>query len=212
MLISLLAAFLFLTDLAIIAYGTPPLLYITPACIVFAVAIEFLYLRGSRQIYHLESRAKNTASAALTEITDGLEHIRGIGLQDNYVSRCLEALDEVQRSSCAKQQLEAWAIVCVHIVMCTVLLCITIFAVYSPPGTLTARGVGLSFYFAQWTWLVLHNLLAHSTILDTLVVSFSRLLRFIESTPAEDDGAMDVPEQWPRDGSVTFHSVNAIYR
>lgn len=193
-------------------HGIPRFLYAVPLCVFFTASIVLPFLRGARQLNCLYERARASVNLALKEASSGLEHIRSMGLSEDYLAKGLQALDQLQRCLSAKAQLQVWLMLFLQLLTSFILLTITILAVYYPSSTLTAGGVGLAFCSTQLIWLVLHNLLNSASGFDNLISFISRLLSFIDGTPVQDASRAEMPDDWGRSCEIVLDNISAAYR
>ena len=203
-----------LVDIGIISSGAKYAAAIIPFFLLILYVIQHLYLRTSRQLRLLEIEARAPLYTLFIEATTGIQHIRAYGWQAKYTKQHFELLDYSQKPYyylfCVQRWLNlvlglcTWAIAAILVTMSLVF-----------PHSTSESAVGLS----------LLNLITFSSGLaytieswvnvETSLGGIARVRTFCLETPQEpidESEGLEMPQSWPRLGTIEFDSVDASYK
>lgn len=108
MLIRLKVAFNLLIHTAMVFSGASYIALLAPAFLGCAYAVQFFYLRTSRQVRHLDLEGKTPLYTQFKDIANGLIHIRSFGWASETFDECLELLDSSQTPFYALFCVQRW--------------------------------------------------------------------------------------------------------
>lgn len=201
-----------IADVALIASAASYTALIIPAlCVVFYL-LQKVYLSTSRQLRIIDLEARSPLYTHLTEIGNGIQHIRAFSWKERYLTRAFELVDQSQTPFYLMSSIQRWLFVIIDGINMGMALIIICVAVYF--GHLTSQsnigisfigviGLAWSFNFALEMWVEV----------ETSMGAISRLRTFMRETPQEKDCDFveEISADWPSEGTVEFEKVTAAY-
>ncbi|KAK3185575.1 hypothetical protein K4F52_005675, partial [Lecanicillium sp. MT-2017a] len=213
MLLFVNTTFLGLTDLGIIFAGTRYAFAVLPFAAIAFFIIQLYYLRSSKQMRLLDLEAKTPLYTILTEMSDGLSHIRAFGWESFYYSKGLANLDYSQKPYYCMFCIQRWLVLVVGLCVVGISTSLVAFALTFSVGSQEA--LGLSMLIAMKVSTVVADVIEFWVGLETSLGSVSRLASFFRETPPEtaedDETTAFVPENWPHRGDIEMVHVNSQY-
>jgi ABC-type multidrug transport system fused ATPase/permease subunit len=205
--------FLFLEG-ALIAAGMK---YVAPILILVVglfYLVSWYYLRTSRQMRFLDLEAKSPLFTLFTETATGLETIRALGAQEQFINDAYRALDHSQKPFYYMFAIQRWLLLSLELLALIVSVSLVALAVYSSKAT-SPEAFGLGLLRALQMNTLLTGLVEHWTNLETALGAVSRLRSAINGTPAEktdtNDEILQLPNKWPQRGEIALDNVTARY-
>lgn len=208
-------AFVFFTvicEVGIVAAGTA---YFVPA-IAFILAalyvIQVFYLRTSRQLRLLELESSEILFTHFTETSNGIQHIRSFGWQDEYITQLFGILNDSQKPYYLLFCVQRWLSLALDFTATTSAIILTYLSLFLP-GTTSDNAVGLAL-LTLVTFSFNGSFLIRSwTNLETTLGAVARIKDFCADTPIEKDTlrGSELPENWPTAGLIDFNVVSASY-
>ncbi|OAR03170.1 hypothetical protein LLEC1_03577 [Akanthomyces lecanii] len=208
-------AFLFFTviyEVGIVATGTAYTIPIMTFILVALYAIQVFYLRTSRQLRLLELESSESLFAHFTETSDGIQHIRSAGWEDEFLAQLYHRLSRSQKPYyllfCVQQWL-SYALDSTATVSAVVLTYLSLFL----PHATTDNAVGLALLTLVTFSSVGSFLIRAWTNLETTLGAVARIKDFCANAPLEQDTLRgpELPENWPTTGLIDFNGVGASY-
>lgn len=198
-------------QIAVIVSGSILMIGVLAPTIAIAYAVQYGYLRTSRQLRHLDLEAKTPLYTQATETSDGLLYIRAFGWQEYKLRRGFERLDASQKPFYVLYSLQRWLGLVLDLLAAAIALILAAIAL-KLRGITSEAAFGLSFYHAIDFSRILTTVIRSWTHLETTVGAISRLRSFILDTPAEPERGMIPPKSWPRCGKIQLQRVTSRYR
>jgi ABC-type multidrug transport system fused ATPase/permease subunit len=203
-----------LVDIGIISSGSKYAAPIIPLFVLVLWAIQYFYLRTSRQLRLLDLELVSPLYSHFTESSNGIEHIRAFRWQEAFVQQLIVRLDRSQKPYYYLFAIQRWLILVLGLVTFMIAIVLVSFALNFIESTSeTALG------------LALLNLITFSSnvadfvdswvVLETSLGAVARVRDFTRNTPMEEDVDAyepDLLENWPETGTIEFESVNASYK
>ncbi|KAJ2977796.1 hypothetical protein NQ176_g4174 [Zarea fungicola] len=208
----LYCAFTTLIQIGIILSGATYMTAVLPFVLGSLFFIQRYYLRTSRQLRLLEIEAQAPLVTELRDLSTGLIYIRGFGWQEHSFARCLQLLDASQQPFyfllCSQTLLALVLDLLATLIATTLaLICLYVEDASSPNAT------GLAFLSLLMVGTSFNRLVTDWTFMETSVGSLARLRHFLQYTPTENNqGASDLPPNWPSQGAVQLQNVFAGYK
>ncbi|OAA35102.1 ABC transporter, transmembrane domain, type 1 [Beauveria brongniartii RCEF 3172] len=208
-------AFVFFTvicEAGIVAAGTA---YFIPAMAFILVAlyvIQVFYLRTSRQLRLLELESSERLFTHFTETSNGIQHIRSFGWQDEYTKQLFKILNYSQKPYYLLFCVQRWLSLALDFTATTSAIILTYLSLFFP-GTTSDNAVGLAL-LTLVTFSFNGSFLIRSwTNLETTLGAVARIKDFCADTPIEKDTlrGSELPENWPTTGLIDFNGVSASY-
>lgn len=191
--------------------GATYMTLLVPIILVVMIFIQRYYLRTSRQLRHLELESQAPLVTSVRENSDGIIYIRGLGWQAKVLEHSLRLLNNSQKPVylllCAQQFLG----LVTGLLAALLAVMLAVLTLFTKQGT-SGNAAGFSFYATINLGPALSGLIIAWTGLEISIGSLSRIRSFLEKTPIEsDEGAKELPENWPSAGAVEFQNVSARY-
>lgn len=184
-----------------------------PVCILVVYFVQNFYLRTSRQLRFLDIEAKAPLFSQFLEALSGLPTIRAYGWGEEYQRRNKIALDASQKPYYLMFCIQRW----LNLVLDLLVACIAILVVAiatNLKGRVSSSFLGVALFSIVSFSGSLQQLITEWTLLETAIGAVSRIRSYVLRTQPEDlESETDyIPENWPKDGEVQFHSVSASYQ
>lgn len=162
---------------------------------------------------HLDLEEKTPLYSHFTDATTGLQHIRALGYQDEFVRDGMSKLDRSQRPYYYMFCIQRWLTLVLDLVVMALAVLVETFAIKLLRDT-SQSAAGLSLlnllsFAEQLQWCVIAW-----TAMETCLGAISRLQSVIADTPREDEPTKpnSLPGNWPAEGSLTMRNVEISYR
>ncbi|EGX94981.1 ABC transporter, transmembrane region, type 1 [Cordyceps militaris CM01] len=182
-----------------------------PLCIGALYIIQLYYLRTSRQLRLLDIESKAPLFSLFVESIEGLASIRAYNWSGNYMQRSMDILNTSQKPYYLMWCIQRWLTLVLNLVVAAVAILLVGLATNIRSGSTGFLGVALFniVSFSQTLQLVV----TEWTHLETAIGAVSRIRSFVLGTEREDAGGEteDLPDEWPKTGSITFTDVSASY-
>lgn len=183
-----------------------------PVWILVLYYIQKYYLRTSRQMRFLDIEAKAPLYCQFTEMMAGLTTVRAFGWQNALEKRNRFLLDRSQKPFYLLFAVQRWLQLVLDLLVAAVAVMLIVLIVQLR-GTFSGASIGIALLnvilFSQYLKLVLQ----YWTMLETHIGAVARVRNF-SSMVAVEDGPNEngpVPKDWPANGAIEFHQVNASY-
>ncbi len=129
---------------ALIAAGMK---YVSPILLLVVglfYLVSWYYLRTSRQMRFLDLEAKSPLFTLFTETATGLENIRAMGAQEQFINDAYRVLDNSQKPFYYMFAIQRWLLLSLELLALIVSVSLVALAVYSSKATSPeAFGLGL---------------------------------------------------------------------
>ncbi|EQB48595.1 ABC transporter [Colletotrichum gloeosporioides Cg-14] len=199
-------------QLILVAIVSKQALAILPALFAVLYFIQRVYLRSSKQLRLLDLSWKADLHTKFGETVSGLSVIRANGWLNPMREKFLEKLDRSQEPFYLLYMVQRWLQLVLNLVVAG--LAITIAGVAIGMRDKVAVGaVGVAFLNTTTLGETLTNFIISWTSLETSLGAIARVSMFEQDTPREreEQSNVDVPDDWPKPGQVTFENVWATY-
>lgn len=210
MLIILIALFGLLVTIALIVSAVDYAAIMIPFFLAILFGVQLYYLRTSKQLRVLDIEAKSPIYTFLTELSEGIYHIRAFQWEQDYLSKGLELLDESQKPFYYRYCIQRWLGVVLDLIVAATGVVLIALALYIGSATEAAVGLGLLKVIHLSSSMV--NFMEDWVDLETSLGALSRTRAFEKDTPQEEDESEDsptLPESWPHRGEIRVENVNA---
>lgn len=175
--------------------------------------LQLYYLRSSKQMRVLDIEEQTPLYTLLTEMSDGLQHIRAFGWESAYYAKGLASLDRSQKPYYCMYCIQRWLTLVVGLFVVVISATLISFALTFSVGSQEA--LGLSMLIAMKVGTVLADVVEFWVELETSLGSISRLASFVKQTPAEISEGIELPhalpDNWPQRGDIELVDVNSRY-
>lgn len=179
--------------------------------IAIAYAVQYGYLRTSRQLRYLDLESKTPLYTLFTETAEGLIYIRAYGWQEHKLQCGFARLDASQKPYYLLFSLQRWLGLVLDLLAALIAVVLATLAL-KWRDTTSEAAFGLSFYHAIEFSRILSAVICFWTHLETTVGAISRLRSFLRETPVEPEKGVIPPKNWPRHGKIQLQRVTARYR
>ncbi|KAF4430087.1 ABC transporter ecdL [Colletotrichum fructicola] len=199
-------------QLILVAIVSKQALAILPVLFAVLYFIQRVYLRSSKQLRLLDLSWKAVLHTKFGETVSGLSVIRANGWLNPMREKFLEKLDRSQEPFYLLYMVQRWLQLVLNLVVAG--LAITIAGVAIGMRDKVAVGaVGVAFLNTTTLGETLTNFIISWTSLETSLGAIARVSMFEQDTPREreEQSNVDVPDDWPKPGQVTFENVWATY-
>lgn len=199
-------------QIGVIISGTYYMTAILVPMTAVAYAVQYSYLRTSRQLRFLDLEAKAPLYAQFTETAEGLLHVHAFGWKENRLALGMKRLDDSQKPYYVRFSLQRWLVLVLDLFAAGVAIVLIVIAIKLRHSTSEAR-FGLSFYQVTFFSRILCALIQTWTYLETSVGTISRLRTYMRDTPTEaKEGLVAPPADWPQSSRIEIHNVTARYK
>lgn len=182
-----------------------------PALLFTMWAIQYYYLRTSRQIRLLDLESKTPLYAKMNETQTGVETIRGLGWQEQTIKKSIQLVDNTQVPFYYMFAVQRWLYIVLNLIGTAMGIILSAMALYlTDTASQASIGLGLNQigHFSATTV----KFIQRWTQLETSLGAIARLKAFVEETPSEsDEGRQPAPETWPSQGAIVFKDVSVRY-
>ncbi|KJZ74702.1 hypothetical protein HIM_05819 [Hirsutella minnesotensis 3608] len=183
-----------------------------PACFVALAVIQFYYLRTSRQLRLLDIEAKAPLFSQFLETLNGIACVRAYGWTHNYMDRNHEALNASQKPFYLLWCIQRWLTLVLDLLNAAIAILLVGIATNVQNGSSAFLGVALFNVIALSSSL--QTLITEWTQVETALGAIRRIRSYVTTTADEnlptENG--EVPEDWPKNGSITFKDISASYQ
>ncbi|XP_024151598.2 multidrug resistance-associated protein 9 isoform X1 [Oryzias melastigma] len=177
--------------------------------------ILFIFQRSIRQMKKMENVSRSPCISLTTSTLQGLSTIHAYNTKDSHV-KLFKTLNDINSNHfllfhSGTRWLSFW----LDFMACTMTLLVSLFVVLSSNEVInpTLKGLAIS-YTIQLTGL-LQYVVRQSTEVEARFNSVERLLEYITDCKSEAPRHIrdaQIPEDWPKSGSVTFKDYKMKYR
>lgn len=200
-------------DVSIISSGASYAAPIIPFFLLILFLIQHFYLRTSRQLRILELDSSKTLVSHSTESSTGIEHIRALQLEGDFVRHFYYVLDETQKPLYFLYAIQQWLVSVMDLITAAAAVCVVSLAVnFKKSTSATAMGLALLglISFSDFTSQTIRFFVA----MENTFGAVSRIRDFARMTPKENDDGVeeDFPDQWPLSGRLDLNCVSAMYK
>jgi ABC-type multidrug transport system fused ATPase/permease subunit len=166
------------------------------------------YVVGSRPCKRLSSTNLSAVMDLFVASVDGAATIRAFGREKRYMALIYERIDDYAMSTGHFWLFYRWlgwrvTILCAGLAGVISALVVT-------DTSISAAAAGFALSFAVAIQDALFNVMRSVTFLETSMNSAERILEYA-TAPVEDQGGVDVPQDWPAEGEVVFKDVVVGY-
>ncbi|KAK2756348.1 ABC multidrug transporter [Colletotrichum kahawae] len=199
-------------QLILVAVISKKALAVLPVLSATLYFIQRIYLRSSKQLRLLDISWKADIHTKFGETASGLSVIRANGWLNPMREKFMEKLDRSQEPFYLLYMVQRWLQLVLNLVVAG--LAITIAGVAIGMRDKVAAGaVGVEFLNTTTLGETLTNFIISWTSLETSLGAIARVSMFERDTPREreEQSSVDVPDNWPTPGQVTFENVWAAY-
>ncbi|KAH6972083.1 ABC transporter [Ilyonectria sp. MPI-CAGE-AT-0026] len=194
----------------VVGIGSPYLAISYPAIILVLYILQRFYLRTSRQLRLLDLEAKSPLYAHFLDTIKGLATIRALGWTDQYIGYSQDLLNTSQRPAYLLAMIQQWLALSLQLVV----MVISVMVVTLATQLRTNSGFAGASLVTLMTWgETISTLIRYYTQVETSIGAVSRIKTFSEKVKSENlDGEdMELPEEWPDQGSIKIMGVSASY-
>ncbi|KAI9726756.1 MAG: hypothetical protein M1828_000612 [Chrysothrix sp. TS-e1954] len=197
-----------ISEAVLVCIGSQYLACGIPVCIMLLYAIQFCYLRTSRQLRLLDIEAKAPIFTQFLETLDGLASIRAFGWVEDRIASNRVILNESQRPYYLLWCIQRWLTLVLDLFVAGLAIVLVATALQARTAYL---GVALSSLVSFSSTLT--ELVTEWTQLETAIGAVNRIRAFANDTQSEDDSknSPGPPPHWPKDGAICFANVTACY-
>ncbi|KAJ6783563.1 hypothetical protein PWT90_09492 [Aphanocladium album] len=199
-----------LMQLGIVLAGALYLLAAIPFLGLVLFFLQRFYLRTSRQLRQLDLEAQAPLVTSIQDTSRGLVYIRSFRWQTQNMDRNFHLLDEAQKPVYLLYCAQVFLALVLDIVAAVLALLLVIFAVYLRHAA-SGNAVGVSFLSLIVISQCFNAVIVSWTHLETSIGALSRLRKFTQNTPREQDGNTPLPVGWPSAGKVEVKISAAHY-
>ncbi|KAL1795382.1 hypothetical protein ACET3X_007198 [Alternaria dauci] len=195
----------------ILTAATPPILFVIPFFVAVGYAVQYFYLRTSRQLRHLDLEAKAPLCTNFLETLSGSATIRAFGWFAPFESRNRKLLLQSQAPYYLLQDTQNWLALVLDLMVAAIIsilvgLALVFRAKINPAFVALALvgvmdlGFGIRILVLAWTEV------------ETAMSAVTRIRRFLDNTSQEPVSYSDFSDsRWPRHGAVQFRNVSSSY-
>jgi ABC-type multidrug transport system fused ATPase/permease subunit len=215
-----LALFGVIADLIITLSASPYAAILFPFILALLYGLQLFYLRTSRQARLLDLEAKTPLYTHFTETSDGLQHIRAFGWEDQVLTKGEELLDHSQKPFYFMYCIQRWLSLVLDLTVAGI--AIVLVAVALNVRSTKQPALGLALLYAMKLGPQFTYLMDEWVDLETSLGALFRLRAFGEDTPVEETlgtshgqgprrQMVQVPETWPEYGDIDLNGVSSYY-
>ncbi|KAG1678456.1 Multidrug resistance-associated protein 1 [Nymphon striatum] len=170
-------------------------------------------IRSIRQLMRLESIYRSPVFSHVQESISGSTSIRAYEVEDLFIQRIYDRLDNNMKFYYANIAVNTWVAVVLQIIGSFMVFFTALFAALARESMEPAV-VGLTVTYASSITLILYFLVRSASIVESNIVSVERLLEYTKLPQEADwDIAHTKPNKsWPRGGTITFADYQTRYR
>lgn len=201
-----------ISEAVLVFIGSSYLAAVIPLCIVVLYCIQFYYLRTSRQLRLLDIEAKAPLFSHFLETLDGVTCIRAFGWSQNHIEMNYRVLNDSQKPYYLLLSIQRWLTLVLDLFVAALAI-----ALVSAAVNIHNPYLGVALFNVVAFSSSLQSLIAEWTELETAIGAVSRIRGYEREVPSEiddktsDDSDMDLPEDWPAHGAISFDNVSAAY-
>ncbi|KAF9542241.1 hypothetical protein EC957_002193 [Mortierella hygrophila] len=200
--------------ICVIGYSTPIFLYTIPPLLLVFLVIQNYYIKTSGAIKRIISVAKSPLYQHFGESLAGVSTIRSLdGLQSQFIVENESRTDAIARKTDMFMLTNRWLTVRIQAISATVILSAAVLAVLNVEQ-LDPSLVGLAMTYALSLTNVVVILVRTASDVQNQFVSVERIQEYSEK-PVEaplEIAHIELPENWPERGRITFNKYSARYR
>lgn len=201
-----------LIDVGVIASGASYAAPIIPGFLLVVYLVQRFYLRTSRQLRSMELDNAKLLTRHLTETSTGIEHVRAFGWADAFVEDFHAIVDLTLKPVFYLYTIQQWlrSVMDLTSAVCAVSM-VAIALRFKSSATPASIGLALLslITFSETAALFIRFYVN----MEMAFGAVARIRGFTQSTPVEtDEDGSEVPEDWPRTGSLEMNGVTAVYK
>ncbi|KAM9817342.1 ATP-binding cassette sub-family C member 12-like [Neosynchiropus ocellatus] len=188
------------------------------AVLVFGILfslILFLFQRSIRQMKRLENISRSPCISLTTSTLQGLSTIHAYNIRDNHVRLFKSLSDTNNNNFLLFHSGTRWLSFWLDFMAATLTLFVSLFVVLSSNDIISAPLKGLALSYTVQLTGQLQFVVRQATEVEARFSSVERLLEYIRDCKPEAPRSLsgsDVPEDWPKDGAVSFQKYRMRYR
>ncbi|KAG1678459.1 Multidrug resistance-associated protein 1 [Nymphon striatum] len=191
-----------------------------PLFTIIALIMSVLYfvimvksIRSIRQLMRLESIYRSPVFSHVQESISGSTSIRAYEVEDLFIQRIYDRLDNNTKFYYANITVNTWVAVVLQIIGSVMVFFTALFAALAKES-LDPAVAGLTVNYASSITLTIYFLVRTASIVESNVVSIERLLEYTNLPQEADwDIAHTEPNKsWPSGGTITFADYQTRYR
>ncbi|XP_054167707.1 ATP-binding cassette sub-family C member 2-like [Oppia nitens] len=181
--------------------------------IILYVLFQLFYLNISRQLKRLESTTRSRIISHFEESVNGLSSVRAYRCSDRFVREIESRLDANQMCLYPNVMAISWLQTRLAVLSNLLIFFGALFAVLAR-DQLTGGSIGLTLSLAIALTPTLENQIKSFTSFENCIVSVERVDEYtrLESEADWHSTAIELPANWPSNGSVRFDGYGARYR
>ncbi|KAJ3493495.1 hypothetical protein NLG97_g4700 [Lecanicillium saksenae] len=179
--------------------------------IVGSSALQYYYLRTSRQMRYLDLESHTPLYTQFLELSSGLRHIRAFGWEEELLAESFKLIDTSQTPFYTMYAIQQWLGFTLDCMSSILAIVMVIIATHLPQSTSQAA-LGLGFMHVITVGGTTCKLIEAWTKLETALGSLLRIYLFTIETPVEaQETVAKLPDVWPGAGKIEFEEVTARY-
>ena len=187
--------------------------YFTAAIPVLVAAlfmVQRYYLRTSRQVRLIDIEAKAPLYKHFVETIQGIATIRAFRWKSAFHDQHAEILDQAQRPFYMLFCIQQWLQLILDLIVGALAVIIVALAT-SPSINLSDGAIGVALVLVLQLNSMLTQTIQSWTHVETSIGAVARVKQFVQETPTETPGTVELPSDWPHQGAIRLHDVSAHY-
>ncbi|XP_054154950.1 ATP-binding cassette sub-family C member 2-like [Oppia nitens] len=191
---------------------TPLFLIPLAVAIVIFLLFQVFYINTSRQLKRLESTTRSKIISHFEESVNGLSSVRAYQCSERFIREIEYRLDANQKCLFPNVLATSWLQIRMAIISNLLIFFAALFAVLSKGG-LTGGSIGVSLSLAITLMPSFENLIKSYILIENCIVSVERVDEYTKIKPEADwQSTVELPANWPPNGSVRFDGYGTRYR
>ncbi|XP_054158371.1 ATP-binding cassette sub-family C member 2-like [Oppia nitens] len=190
-------------------------LFLAPLIVAVILYVLFLifYLKSSRQLKRLESTTRSQIISHFEESVNGLSSVRAYRCSDRFVREIESRLDDNQMCLYPNVMAISWLQTRLAVLSNLLIFFAALFAVLSK-DRLTGGSIGVTLSLAIGLMPTFEYLIKVFILIENSIVSVERVDEYtrLESEADWHSTAIELPANWPSNGSVRFEGYGTRYR
>ncbi|XP_053721093.1 ATP-binding cassette sub-family C member 12 isoform X1 [Synchiropus splendidus] len=177
--------------------------------------ILFVFQRSIRQMKRLENISRSPCISLTTSTLQGLSTIHAYNIRDNHVRLFKTLSDTNNNNYLLFHSGTRWLSFWLDFMAATLTLFVSLFVVLSGNDIISPALKGLAMSYTVQLTGQLQFVVRQATEVEARFSSVERLLEYIKDCKPEAPrnlSGSDVPEDWPKDGAVSFRNYRMRYR
>ncbi|KAF9100550.1 hypothetical protein BGX29_006497 [Mortierella sp. GBA35] len=200
--------------ICVIGYSMPDFLIAVPPLLLAFLLVQNYYIKTSGALKRLVSISKSPLYQHFSESLTGVSTIRTMdGLQELFIAENERRTDAIARRTDAFMLTNRWLTIRIQVLGATVIFLAATLAVLNA-DRLDPSLVGLAMSYALGLTNITVVLVRTASDVQNQLVSVERMQEYSEK-PIEaplDVSGSHLPENWPSQGHLSFHSFSTRYR